>query len=223
LQKLIKCFIFSWLTLPLFSIAATPTLKAIDFNLLQQTTESLNNYEYRVAPNDILDIRVWKHAEFSTSPPNYLVNHQGNIFFPLVGELNVSHKTIDEIRTLLTRKLSVYLRNPQINVRVADYRSQRIYILGAVMHPGVHALTDIPLSLADAINESGGTNPEIADPSHIYVIRGPSNTPIVYWLNIKTPQGLLLAEKFPLQKNDIVYVSTTGLTHWHSIISKLLP
>ena len=108
--------------------------------------QHVSTYFYRVAPADVLHITVWEHPEFlievpiagSNTPgvqgaaglPGYLVNANGRIYFPLVGYIVVADKTVDEIRADITRRLKKFVPNPQVNVRVADFRGQKIYILG---------------------------------------------------------------------------------------------
>lgn len=197
------------------------------------------NYVYRVEPQDVLSILVWQHPEFS--PPvqqmatsstsitqsagqaGYLVDHSGYIFFPLVGKIYVAGKTVEQIRVSLTSRLEEYVRSPQIIIRVADFRSKKVYILGEVMKPGLFPLNDQPMSITDAITLAGSFDVNSADTRHVYVIRGCFTTPRIYWLDAKTPDVLLLAEKFQLQPDDIVYVSTAAVTRWNRFLNQLLP
>ncbi len=91
------------------------------------------------------------------------------------------------------------------------------------MKSGFVPITDQPLSITDAISLSGGINPNSADPEHIYVIRGNIYRPTIYWLNAKTPDGLLLAEHFILRPGDILYVSSAPATRWNRVLNQLLP
>lgn len=203
------------------------------------TTMPASTYQYRLAANDILSITVWKHPELNlyeqtlnlappTQPitagtPGYLINNKGEIYFPLVGNIHVAGKTISEARTLISKRLQYYLRDPQVLVRVADYRSQRVYVMGEVLKPGFLPLNDQPLSLTGAINLAGNLDPNAADPHYIYVIRGSVDRPRIYWLNVSTPSALLMGEHFRLQNNDIVVVSTAPVARWNRFLNQLLP
>lgn len=198
-------------------------------------------YVYRVAPADVLNITVWEHPEFNASPLQstvtavmpatqgaagqigYLVNAEGKIYFPLVGYVVVAKKTVDEIRAEISERLKKYIPNPQVNVRVVDYRGQKVYIVGEVKKPGFLPLNDQVLTIADALALSGGINQDFADPKHIYVIRGPVIRPRIYWLNAKTADRLLLAEHFDLYPKDILYVSSAPATQWNRVLKQLLP
>ncbi len=215
-------------------------------NLIPITTQlianqSENKYIYHVAPSDVLNITVWQHPEFLTQELNvnqltnlpstqgaagqtgYLVNHNGNIYFPLIGNVRVADKSVDEIRKEMMVRLRRYIKNPQINVRVADFRSRKVYVLGEVNKPGFVPINDQPLSITDAIVLTGGLDPNAADPSHIYIIRGSFYQPDVYWLNAKSPETLLLAERFNLKSGDILYVSSAPATRWNRVLNQLLP
>jgi polysaccharide export outer membrane protein len=215
------------------------TLIPITTDLIANQNE--NKYIYHVAPSDILNITVWQHPEFSsqelktsqlTNLPStqgaagqtgYLVNHNGYIYFPLIGNIRVANKTVDEIRIEMMVKLRKYIINPQINVRVVDFRSRKVYVLGEVNKPGFVPLNDQALSITDAIVLTGGLNPNAADPSHIYIIRGNIYRPNVYWLNANTPETLLLAEHFYLKSGDILYISSAPATRWNRVLNQLLP
>lgn len=228
-------------------IATAPPYKPYVKPLLIPITPSLvisqdiSKYVYRVAPADVLNIIIWQHPEFTpkelsvnqlSGQPStqgaagregYLVNSNGRIYFPLVGNIHVAGKTTDQIRLEITQQLKKYLKHPEINVRVVDYRGQKVYIFGEAMKSGFVPITDQPLSITDALSLSGGLNPNAADPEHIYVIRGNIYQPHIYWLNAKTPDGLLLAEHFILKPGDILYISSARATRWNRVINQLLP
>lgn len=196
-------------------------------------------YVYRVEPQDVLSVFVWQHPEFnppvqslalsstqfsqSAGQTGYLVNQHGKIYFPLAGEMCVAGKTVEEIRKEFTYRLREYVKNPQVIVRVADFRSKKIYIFGEVMKPGILPLNDQPMSITDAITLAGSFDANAADTRHIYVIRGCFTNPKIYWLDAKTPIELLLGEKFQLQPDDILYVSAAVVTRWNRFLSQMLP
>jgi polysaccharide biosynthesis/export protein len=89
-------------------------------------------------------------------PVGRVVQADGSIYFPYVGKLNVAGKTVDAIRRDLTARLNEFVSDPQLDVSVASYRSQKIYVSGAVKAPGTIVLTDTPETVADAISGAGG-------------------------------------------------------------------
>lgn len=205
---------------------------------------------YRIGSFDNLNIIVWGHPDISTvatgpSPatlmsnalgssmtpmmatssanPAVQVQSDGTMFYPYVGHIKVEGMTLYQVQDVITRRLSKYIRNPQVTVQVAKYRNRHVYVLGEVNMPGMQALSDKPLSLMEAISMAGDIRTTTADPSHIYLVRGSFSRPDVYWLNAQTPQSLLIAEQFPLQENDIVYVSAASLTGLNNFINQILP
>jgi polysaccharide export outer membrane protein len=134
---------------------------------------------YRVGPQDVLLATIWDHPEITlpmgpnrtdTSSGN-LVEEDGFIFFPYVGKLKVSGLTVSEIRTALTAELAKVLRNPQVDVKVIAYRSQKVYVGGEVRNPAVYAVTDVPFTLAEAVNRAGGFLPT-CDDTRMVLMRG---------------------------------------------------
>lgn len=126
--------------------------------------DSTTTSSYLVGTGDILYIVVWDHPELSITDPKALseelrgsvVSSEGEIFYPYVGNVNVIGLTVDQIREKLTRLLSVTIEKPQLEVRVSEYRSQKAFVGGEVLTPGTQIISDVPLTLIDAINRAGG-------------------------------------------------------------------
>lgn len=125
--------------------------------------EALDNYEYRVGPGDILSVIVYDHPELtipagadrSAAEAGQLVRKDGTIFYPFVGQVPVAGRTMEEIRQILSVELGEYLSDPQIDVLIAQYGSQRIYVTGAVREPTIVPITEIPLTVLDAVTAAG--------------------------------------------------------------------
>jgi len=109
--------------------------------------------DYRVGPRDQLEITVFGHADLSGS---YTVSADGSISFPLIGELPVAGRTPRDIEGAIAQRLADgFLKNPQVSVRVAEFRSQRVFVMGEVGQPGPVALTG-SLTLLEAVAKAGG-------------------------------------------------------------------
>jgi polysaccharide export outer membrane protein len=210
---------------------------------------ALKPQPYLVGSYDNLNIIVWGHPDISTlataptpattnlnssvsngtvtinsgSNPTIIVQTDGTIFYPYVGHLKVAGLTVTEIQNQITQRLAKYIREPQVTIQVAKFRNRNAYVLGEVNTPGMQPLTDKPLTLMEAISSAGGINPTTADPRHIYLVRGSYEQPDIFLLNAQAPQSLMIAEHFPLQENDIVYVSGAALNPVNNFISKILP
>lgn len=154
---------------------------------------------YVVEAGDVLQIVVWDHPELSASmlpapafgvpggagvagspmqpQSGFEVDQSGMLDFPYAGKLKVSGLTSSEIQAQLTERLSQFLRQPKLSVRLLAYRSKRVYVDGDVKQPGVQAINDLPMTLTEAINRSGGMNPT-ADQSRIALSREGKTYPI---------------------------------------------
>lgn len=280
--------------------------------------------QYRVGPRDILNITVWDHPELtipagefrSAESAGNVVGEDGTFFYPYVGVVQAAGRTVEDIREELTVKLSKYIEFVQLDVRVASYRSQRVYVVGEVTNPGIQLVKDIPLTVLEAINnaggvtseadlrniiltrndktysinllslyeggdvtqnvllqhgdvlnvpdsalnkvfvlgetnhfvaggaigrsrsltmnkarmtltealsEAGGFDQETSDPARIFVFRGGLGKPEIYHLDAKSPDALLLADRFPLQPRDVIYVDRAEGIRWNQIIGQIQP
>lgn len=141
------------------------------------TAQAQQPYRYRIGSGDVLNIRVWNHPQLNvvTEANNTQgkqvssgtwVDESGYLFYPLVGKVYVKGKTLPEVQNLLTVRLARYLKQPQLDVNIAEFRSQRVTVTGAVKQSGQLPITNVPMSLLDAIGLAGGFT-EQADTNHI--------------------------------------------------------
>ncbi|MDO4641782.1 MAG: polysaccharide export protein [Neisseria sp.] len=181
------------------------------------------NYRYALGKGDILNIRVWYHpdlntpASINTPSPNsgvtniaqnqqanngIWVNDNGRIFFPLVGEVLVAGKTINQVQSELASRLKRYIKNPQVEVNIAEFRSQKVSVSGAVRQAGQLPITNVPMTLLDAIDLAGGITDQ-ADPQHVkWTHKGIDNTVSVEDLRANGDE----TQNHLLSDGDIVYV-----------------
>ncbi|WP_080426046.1 polysaccharide biosynthesis/export family protein [Burkholderia ubonensis] len=185
--------------------------------------------DYRVGPGDILGITVWGHPELTVSgsaaiplpplenansgsssggpgvqvePDGERVSADGTIYFPTVGRVQVAGKTPAQIGALLVAKLAGYAVKPQLNVRVIQFRSQQVQLAGQVKNPGTLPITDMKLTVLDAITRSGGSLAD-ADLQRVQLTRGGKT----YVLDVqRTLDRGDLSQNIALETGDIVYV-----------------
>lgn len=271
--------------------------------------------DYKIGPGDILSITIWEHPELTIPAGSYrtaeqsgnLVSEDGTIFYPYAGVVPVAGKTPREVRAILAQKLAKVIEKIQIDVRVISFRAKRLYVVGEVKVPGQQPITDVPVTILDAVNFAGGFTTEadhsqvlltrsgttwrvdlqalyeegavaqniklepgdivnvpdralnkvfvlgevqkpgsyfmnkkritlaevLADagyinqftsnPGWIFVMRGQADSPELFHLNSKTPDALVLADRFPLHPRDIVYVDAAEVARWNRVISNVLP
>lgn len=279
-------------------------------------TDNAPMTSYKIGPHDRLQITVWEHPELNDpggekiNPDlaGKMVQDDGTLYYPYVGNVPVEGKTVDEVRELLTEGLSKYFKNVKLDVRVLAFQSHRAAVVGQVEHPGVQSMNETPLTISEAISRAGGVTKEadttnvtlardgklykidvlklyekggidqnlmlkdgdvlnIPDrrdnkvfimgevikqqalqigngqrmtlaqalaeaygvdfnssrPEELYVIRPGDMKPEIFQLNAESPDALILADQFPLQAHDTVFVGTAGVTQWSRVLNQILP
>jgi polysaccharide export outer membrane protein len=124
--------------------------------------------DYMVGPQDVLSLTIFN--DDTLSRPALVVDTDGTIDCPYIGRQKVSGMTTRQIEEMLRRLLGLrrdaqgkvvggYLTNPNINVNVKDFRSQRVNVMGAVRNPGYVELQGDP-TLTRALSQAGYPTPE---------------------------------------------------------------
>ncbi len=188
-----------------------------------QSNPALNaqkaGHRYQVGSGDVLNIAVWSHTDLATPSPTSSINPQsrqvsngvwvdeaGYIFYPLAGKIYVRGKTLPEVQSLLSGRLKRYLKNPQISVNVTEFRSQRVTVSGAVTQAGQLPITNVPITLLDAIDLAGGVA-ENADTRNIKWTHNGVDSTI-------SLQDILqygdLSQNHLLSNGDIIYVPSSA-------------
>jgi polysaccharide biosynthesis/export protein len=193
-----------------------------DYNALAASPQP-----YRIGKADVLSIIVWDHPELvvpnltytlgdsgsalptgpglaSQSVPGFVVDDNGNIQFPYVGNFKAAGRTTAELQKRLADALVPYIRKPQLTVSVVGYRSQRVFIEGQVAQAGIKPITNVPMSLPEALGAANGIPAGVGDTSHVELLRKGKR----YRLNLPA----MAADGFDtsrilLQDRDIVRVS----------------
>ena len=291
--------------------------------------ESDELYQYKVGPHDVLNIRVWNHPELSTTmtmtgapaanrtggiergqvtSEGVEVQANGTFFYPFAGQVQAEGRDVSAIRWELATKLAKFVKDPQVSVRVQEFNSQKVQLLGEVENPGPLPVTSKPTRVLTAFSLAGGLTDD-ADKSEaklirdgkvrtidmaslfdgdmtqnvilkdgdvlnvdnnryrqivimgevnkvaampydqrgmslnnalvaasgisqvygnakgVYILRNgkAKEKATVYRLDMTNATALLLAERFPLQARDIVYVDTSGVARWNRVINQILP
>jgi protein involved in polysaccharide export with SLBB domain len=160
---------------------------------------------YRLAPDDLLDFRVFQEPEMDAV---IRVSGDGIAIFPLVGPVSIAGKTIGQATEMLReRYMAGYLVNPQITLTVREYARKVFTILGQVQQPGSFAIKGGgSISLLDAIGMAGGYT-RIANPGKITVKRRVGGQETVIRVDArKMASGKGADSTFLVQPGDVITV-----------------
>lgn len=180
----------------------------------KQLNHKIDQYNYIIGKGDVLNITVWDHPELTIPAGMYrsagesgnVVHSDGTIFYPYVGSINVANKSVSDVRELIASKLSKYIESPQIDVSVAAYRSKRTFVTGEVKLPSVLPITNVPMTILDALNVSGGLSPD-ADWRSVTLTTSKNNQASEEQLDLfALYQKGDMSQNRLLQHNDIIHV-----------------
>lgn len=171
------------------------------------------NTAYKIGPQDVLDISVFKVPELSKSVQ---VADSGTINLPLVGEVPAAGKTAQEVERDLTKKLGAkYLQSPQVTVFVKEYNSQRVTIEGAVKKPGVYPVRG-KTSLLQFIAMAEGLDPAAQD--EIVVFRQANGKRIAGKFDVEEIRAGRLQDPV-IREGDVIVVSSSGMkSAWQNFL-----
>src|SRR5262245_53710508 len=108
--------------------------------------------EYRIGPEDVLNISVWKNDPMSRTVP---VRPDGMISLPLLDDVRAAGLTPMQLRELLVQKLAEYVPSPSVSVIVSEVRSFKVSVLGEVNRPARYELKS-RTTVLDVIALAGG-------------------------------------------------------------------
>jgi len=121
---------------------------------------------YVIGPEDMLDINVWKEPDVTRAVP---VRPDGKISLPLINDVQAAGSTPQQLASAVTDKLRKFLTDPQVTVIVTAINSQRVYVVGEVIHAGAFPLIPGMTVLQVLANAGGFTT--FANLKKIHVMR----------------------------------------------------
>lgn len=182
-----------------------------------------NSYKTIIKPDDVLQITITaldteavrpfnlSAVTYSTSSNSaigvaqqqtYLVDTNGEIDFPVLGKLKVGGLNRDELIAFLKNKLEPdYILNPNINIRIANYK---VSVLGDVRVPGSYSVPNERITILEAIALAGDLN--LSGQRHnVIVHREEDSKKVQYQVDLLSKE-IFTSPVYYLQQNDVVYV-----------------
>ena len=146
-------------------------------------------------------------APTSGSTPNsekiYLVDSEGKIDFPVIGQLNTQGKTIEDFKAELTALISRYVKNPTVTMRLANFK---ITILGEVNRPGQYTIAEAQTTLLNAIGLAGDLT-LYGKRDDILMVRNVNGEMTKERINLMD-SNFTSSPYFRLKQGDVIYVSS---------------
>lgn len=140
---------------------------------------------------------------------SYLIDKDGEIDFPVIGKIKISGLSADEVRGLLRKELSDYLKDPIINIRLENFS---VTILGEVRRPGTYPVNGERITILEALGFAGDLTVKGVR-QNVMVIRDFDGTKVYTRLDL-TKKEAMSSPVYYLTQNDVVYVepNKSGIT-----------
>jgi len=141
------------------------------------------------------------NSEIGVYLNSYTVDNNGFIDFPLIEKIKVSNLTAEEITKILKEKLSEYITESTVIVKLVNFN---ITMLGEVRRPGEYKIYQDEINIFEALSLAGDLG-DFADRKNIVLVRQTKTGSNLYRLDL-TNSNILESDYFYLVPNDIIYV-----------------
>jgi polysaccharide export outer membrane protein len=141
--------------------------KVVVEHQLDASVEPQSGDDYQLGPEDVLEVLVWKNADLSKV---VTVRPDGRISLPLIGEVPAAGFTAEQVREIISGKLTEYYKEPpSVSLIIQQANSYVIYIMGEVQRPAQYQVKR-GTTFLQAIALAGGFTP-FASTNNIFVLR----------------------------------------------------
>lgn len=112
-----------------------------------------NIASYLLSPGDAIEVTVWK--EEGLQQLQFLIGPDGTIIYPLVGTITAAGRTMHDLKELLTVKMSDYIAEPSISLKLLSNQGNAIFVIGKVNKPG-QIFAGRRIDVLQALSMAGG-------------------------------------------------------------------
>ncbi len=168
IKYIFTCFIFSLISF--FNLSIINALEQKDNKLAASSNQYIQKDKYILGPGDLLRID-FQYAPSLTG--EYTILSNGSLPLPLVGNIDIRDKSINEVENILINEFAKQLLRPDLSLKVLRFRPVKISIIGEVNLPGLHEFENVPENLptlVKALEKAGGVTSQ-TDLRDIEVIR----------------------------------------------------
>ena len=191
----------------LLSVAACDTLSSIGSTSpsgapAATAAELKAANSYVVQPGDILNISVWKEKDLQI---DVAVRPDGGINFPLIGDVDASGKSLEQLQKDVADKLTKYVPDPIVTVSIKQSSGNMIYVIGKVNKPG-NLVAIRNMDVMQALSMAGGPTP-YASVNKIKILRRVNGQMVTFPFKYsRIEKGEDLEQNISLQGGDVVVV-----------------
>lgn len=172
--------------------------------------------KYTLGPDDVIEIEVRRHPEFSGK---YTVTAEGKIEYKFIGDVVVQGLTKAQLQERLVSLLSDYIIEPDINVQILEYMSKVFYVIGEVNRPGKFYMKGNTISVLEAIIQAGLPNQASSTRKCRLITPNNKGKQKIKYVNV---YELLYAGNLKcnldMQPGDILYIPSTAIAKVIKII-----
>ncbi len=159
--------------------------------------------EYILGEADILHVSVWQNPDLDREG---IVRPDGMFSFALVGDIRAAGLTITQFDQSLTKKLTEYIRNPQVSVSIKQLGGRKVIVLGQVNSPGVYSVTGAR-TILEAVGLAGGFTKDAVASSAILIRGGFADSAQAQRINlVKAIEAGSSKDNIRLKSEDVVFV-----------------
>ena len=160
------------------------------------------DYEYVLGPADSISINLTDTDDIDNT---YLIDQDGQIDVPFVGKINVSGLNLRNAQIALSNKIEQYYKNPDLQLKIEEFNSSKIYVVGAVGKQITINLNQKPINLIDAAIQAN-FNPSSS--SKNFGTKGfLRRDNKVYKIDLYNAfKSLDKKENFYLKKDDVIFI-----------------
>jgi polysaccharide export outer membrane protein len=188
-------------------IVATPRTAEEQLDELRRLTQG-EPPSLTLGKGDVLSVSVYDEPDLTID--SVPVRPDGKIALPLVGELDVEGRSVEEVTRELTTSMALYVQDPKVAVLIREFNSLEYTLYGEVVRPGAYSLvTDV--TITEAIAKAGGltrgqfraSSVELADLTHAFIARDKRVLPVDFVRLIRSGD---LRFDIPLRAGDYIYI-----------------
>ena len=174
--------------------------------------------EFVLGPDDQLSIEVFRMPELTRK---VTVMPDGNISFPLLGEVKAAGLGVTELRKSIVEGLRKFLVvEPQVTIELTSLKSRKVAVLGEVKRPGVFALQGTT-SVLEILSSAGGLTRDATE-RNVLLVRNESGRAVVRKLNIgKAWKGTELSQNVLVQAGDVLYVPSSFIADVNRVFAHI--